>query len=226
MWWFRRPPRPPGRRCRGRGRSTPRQPRRDRRPGRGLEAFASVLHHQEGGGAVTADPQGIGRPVVGVGKCCRPGCRWPRRPRPPRAAPDTTSEATTLTTAPGPGTTGPRAPTTSAPADGPRSRRCTRCRAARPPAASGPRASPWPGHPDGRPHGPQRPWRQQWLRVEFEGPAGKSRVDAWWDGGPQHEVRDEASDDADETSPTTTEAFPPARGRGRRPRGVTRRRRR
>jgi hypothetical protein len=30
------------------------------------------------------------------------------------------------------------------------------------------------------------------LRVEFEGEDHKSRLDAWWDGGPQDEVREEA----------------------------------
>jgi hypothetical protein len=29
-------------------------------------------------------------------------------------------------------------------------------------------------------------------RVEFEGPAGKSRVDGWWDGGPQVRIQDDA----------------------------------
>jgi hypothetical protein len=27
-------------------------------------------------------------------------------------------------------------------------------------------------------------------RVEFEGPDGRSRIDAWWDGGPQDQVED------------------------------------
>ncbi len=30
-------------------------------------------------------------------------------------------------------------------------------------------------------------------RVEFEGPAGKSRIDGWWDGGPQFRIQDDAA---------------------------------
>jgi hypothetical protein len=29
-------------------------------------------------------------------------------------------------------------------------------------------------------------------RVEFEGPAGRSRIDAWWDGGPRTRIDDDA----------------------------------
>ncbi|HZM32835.1 MAG TPA: hypothetical protein VFB77_20200 [Acidimicrobiales bacterium] len=40
-------------------------------------------------------------------------------------------------------------------------------------------------------------------RVEFEGPAGRSRIDGWWDGGPQERVEDatgtrSGDDDADD----------------------------
>lgn len=40
-------------------------------------------------------------------------------------------------------------------------------------------------------------------RIEFEGPAGRSRIDAWWDGGPRESVEDAAGtrsgdDDADD----------------------------
>ena len=30
-------------------------------------------------------------------------------------------------------------------------------------------------------------------RVEFEGDAGRSRVDAWWAGGPQHRIQENPS---------------------------------
>ena len=33
------------------------------------------------------------------------------------------------------------------------------------------------------------------VRVEFEGPAGRSRLDAWWAGGPQHRVDENPSGD-------------------------------
>jgi hypothetical protein len=29
-------------------------------------------------------------------------------------------------------------------------------------------------------------------RIEFEGPAGRSRIEGWWDGGPQDRVEDAA----------------------------------
>jgi uncharacterized membrane protein YgcG len=32
-------------------------------------------------------------------------------------------------------------------------------------------------------------------RVEFDGPAGRSRVEGWWDGGPQERVDDDGVDD-------------------------------
>lgn len=31
-------------------------------------------------------------------------------------------------------------------------------------------------------------------RVEFDGPAGRSRVEGWWDGGPQYRVDDDGAD--------------------------------
>lgn len=40
-------------------------------------------------------------------------------------------------------------------------------------------------------------------RIEFEGDAGQSRIDAWWDGGPRSRVRDaddESHDDHDDDS--------------------------
>ena len=35
-------------------------------------------------------------------------------------------------------------------------------------------------------------------RVEFDGDAGRSRVEGWWDGGPQDRVDDDGSDDGDD----------------------------
>ena len=34
-------------------------------------------------------------------------------------------------------------------------------------------------------------------RVEFDGDDGRSRVEGWWDGGPQDRVDDDGSDDSD-----------------------------
>ncbi|HEX6419871.1 MAG TPA: hypothetical protein VFZ77_15325 [Acidimicrobiales bacterium] len=35
-------------------------------------------------------------------------------------------------------------------------------------------------------------------RIEFEGEAGRSRIDAWWDGGPRSRVRDAADESHDD----------------------------
>jgi hypothetical protein len=33
------------------------------------------------------------------------------------------------------------------------------------------------------------------MRVEFDGPQGRSRIEGWWDGGPQVEIDDDDADD-------------------------------
>jgi hypothetical protein len=32
------------------------------------------------------------------------------------------------------------------------------------------------------------------VRVEFDGPEGRSRIEAWWDGGPQFEIDDDGAE--------------------------------
>ena len=33
-------------------------------------------------------------------------------------------------------------------------------------------------------------------RIEFDGPAGRSRIEGWWDGGPQDRVEDAGADES------------------------------
>lgn len=40
----------------------------------------------------------------------------------------------------------------------------------------------------------QEPGDHDGLRIEFEGAAAESRIDAWWDGGPRSRVRDDGHD--------------------------------
>lgn len=104
------------------------------------------------------------------------------------------SEATTPTTA-APGTTGPS--TTAAPSVEPVTRVYTLAGGSAafrftPDEVTLAWATPNAGYTARNGPGDNGGWR-----VEFDGPEGEGRVDAWWDGGPRQEVRDDADDDHD-----------------------------
>ena len=101
--------------------------------------------------------------------------------------PTTTSPTTTTTTTPPPPTTAPAAPALtpvlrSYPVTG-----GTAVLSFSPEGVIGVTATPWTGYTVRSAPSDDGGWR-----VEFEGPAGRSRIDGWWDGGPQERVEDAA----------------------------------
>lgn len=106
-----------------------------------------------------------------------------------------TSEATAPTTAPTTTATSPGAPATTAPAGEATTKVYTLAGGSaafrfHPEGVTLAWATPAPGYTARNGPGDNGGWR-----VEFEGAGGKSRVDAWWDAGPQDRVRDDADGD-------------------------------